>query len=232
MSLDFDSQVLLIFSAIQCIIQFWTVWVNADEFLKGWYSDICCDGLHIYFMRKYKWGRTEFAFTVTANVSCWRDQSRIIIMEVLWYFSHKIQNGSVSSYWPNMKSFLLGWHDSSRPLKIMLLWVVWHWFFFLIFTSWGFFKVLHSQSAVTWYPYPMVWNRDNIPKVTPFLARRPYIWEVWEVLHVTDDIAIQYYTFLFLLISKDSRCRTFKTEVSLRPISSYLNIFWFAYWFY
>ena len=47
---------------------------------------------------------------------------------------------------------------AAEPLKIMPLWVIWHWFF-LIFTSWGFFKVLHSQSAVTWYFCPVVWNR-------------------------------------------------------------------------
>lgn len=78
----------------------------------------------------------------------------------------------------------------------MPLWVIWHWFFFLIFTSWGFFKVLHSQSAVTWYPYPMVWNRDDIPKVTPFSGQKTvHLREVWEVLRVTNDIVIQYYTF-------------------------------------
>ena len=83
---------------------------------------------------------------------------------------------------------------AAEPLKIKPLWVIWHWFF-LIFTSWGFFKVLHSQSAVTWYFCPVVWNRWY-PKGHSISGQKTvYLREVWEVLHVTDDIVIQYYTF-------------------------------------
>lgn len=57
--------------------------------------------------------------------SAW--SNKITIIEVLFSVSYSIQSDVLLQYWPNRKSCLLGWHNSSRTIKEFLLWVPWYW---------------------------------------------------------------------------------------------------------
>lgn len=97
---------------------------------------------------------------------------------------------------------------AAEPLKSVPLWVIWYWFF--IFTSWEFSKVPNCQNAVTWYFYPMetifqrsfhFWPEDH----TAEGGMRVLMCDWWHSNSIL--------RFLFLLISKDSRCKKLRLRL-------------------
>lgn len=107
------------YSGLHTMSQYWWIFKQDDVLI---FAVI----LFIHnFIRKSTNKREQSLDFFSANISAW--SSKITIIEVLFSVSYSIQSDVLLQYWPNRKSCLFGWHNSSRTIKEFLLWVPWYW---------------------------------------------------------------------------------------------------------